>query len=69
MIIQSILILTLVVLLVIFQVCQWIWAFYRLIEKDCESKKEFFITLIPGMFIFYFIWNIKRFVSDFKELK
>jgi len=57
-----------IILVVLFQIMQWAWAFYNLCDDDelninrFRSKKDFFIALIPGFFLVYtFRWIIDTF--------
>lgn len=57
-----------VIFAVLAQLMQWAWAFYNLCNNSemnlnkFESKKDFFIALIPGFFLVYtFRWIVDTF--------
>jgi len=64
----EILILILVPLCFFCQLIQWVCSIYGLYDEGYDSKKEFLIALIPGMFVVYSIIGIYSFIDKFRNL-
>lgn len=58
-----------IIILIIAQCIQWIWALICLYEGGCSSKVEFLVLLIPFMFIFYLFGSMRFLINEFRGLE